>query len=439
MNKIFSTLIILIVLWSNYFLLVFITPENHTNLLKFVPTQADICIELKNDRIIKSLLYDVLFSNNISSTEIKEFNSKKSKSQFSNIGIDFSGDFVCFKEQWDKANIFGIIFYCSDDFVTNFNPESNKIYYSKNKNVGCIISVELNNPLAQQEDEKFAKYAKDLLHNYNNSEVNSFSNKFSNKQIAGLYVSNPPIEQLQNIKIEFSISDTSIIFNGHGIKNPTSNFSNNILTWHFNENKNEKLTITNFLFPDSLFYYLSSLNMEPHLNNSSTICHEFNLYQLGIENANNKIRINPYFDAIFEFNGIENYNNFLNDISPYYDSIQQNYFLGKEKMYLNKINDSIYHFGLLESPKIEPFSRKELFGIKGQLSCLTKIKGEGLIVNFLNLIPTFQNSKDFLTKIEDFQLKAEPKDDTIVIIEGEMSFHPDQSAIISIFQFLLNF
>jgi hypothetical protein len=149
----------------------------------------------------------------------------------------------------------------------------------------------------------------------------------------------------------------------------------------------------------------------------------------------------PIMDLLIEFKTNFNVSDFFEN-APFVDQIEGEFSNNQLKIagftyYINQINSTTVSIGSTKNLEIIENKKQELFSVKGNLSSVLKIKGGGMIVSFIEVVPLFKSSKELFGNVEKFDITLIKETPQKAQVNGKLIFKKGHSTLNEIIKFSL--
>lgn len=440
-KSVVTSLLLVSFLWILFFIVRFAYEESDKTNLNYIPKNAIIALKIDGKELIKSSFSSILFESQDENTirKIREFIQTQDFENKKYDGLNILSQIVVFSAPLKNGDVLGFSLNLED-------PDAFKsvIGESKNKNqfvevidnVGFIL-IALNESSISNADLStyFTKHIK------NNSQRKSNFSKTNNSAIQ-VYTKgklfgesscfNSSQINLQMLKSGFELNGDFTI-----AKSTTENIPSKILLKTSKNDFHFSSSIITSALQDSLNVQLKKLNY--NLPDFKAI--SFNYKGVSIINDDSGMHPLPHVDLLMEFKKNFDIDAFLKE-AEFVNQIDGSYFnyqlkIAGKTYYINQINNTTVSIGSTKNLETVENKTNQLFSVKGNLSSILKIEGEGMIVSFLEVVPLFKSTKELFANVHDFDITVNKESITKAKLNGKLDFKKNVSSFNEITKFIL--
>ncbi|WP_133122188.1 hypothetical protein [Brumimicrobium salinarum] len=391
---------------------------------KFLDEDINFVVSLNTEKAIKTTLIDLLYKSELSENELAYFDTDKKQTSIQNKGIAINKELIYFYDVENNATIQGFICHINDEKAFNrIKIDDKKLIKNTNGKQGILIILNKN------ADSANVKHAESVVRKAMQTTPNQFSYN-NEKPVLNVRFKGNEHTYANNVSVNLEVKDDKIIINGSGTKN--HNLLNLINEHHVfsHENERKHLHIQAGKIPNSLYKYFTIILEDLNLDLPQIIAQQLDLYGFSIENISGSTTFLPKIDWLLKFETPLNLKERMKAIESQNDRIEiidsSSFKIGSIQYYCQQISEDEIYIGVTKNPKLEKHISTSLPFIKGDPAVTLNIEGEGLIAQIVNVMPPVKNSKDFLEKIEHFEIKIVDQGEDKLGIEGEIKLYEDQ-------------
>jgi hypothetical protein len=401
--------------------------------LYHVPSEATFAMRIDGTTVLKSAAFSIILEANdpdlidVVNRQINEKRKRTGKSK--SLGIDFLSDVVVYALPFEDGQIIGYTYNLNRPDLMRKNAkrglDSNQVYVINDK-IGVVLSLSGKKRLTPSQKSKMISIAQKIAFEPSKSQLaDKLALRESNKIIQ---LSSKG--QLFGETTLFNRSDMDLVLEDHGLKMSGQLFKNLLEKRVFNQPKYT-------LKPDGMHFYTTLIPQKIQdtihkllLGNGLSLPRiqaiSANYRGATINNTDRNLIYSPNMDLLVTFEKDFDFKKALLEspalsafkLKPEGDGLSN----GINEFIFKKIDSKTY---LISSKKdVKPISTPTncLLCVKGQMDPITNIKGDKMILFFLENLPIFKTTKDFFSKTEGVKIEITNTEQNMAIVDGYFNF-----------------
>lgn len=442
-KKVIYSLLLLTIFWSSVWIVSLLNTASDNSLIKHLPSGVNTVVKVNNRQIFKRIIFDALYSSDLSKNEFDQLRFNKEDIEIPNTGISFSQNIFIFQDSWKNESITGFLFKLEDKKAfANYQINKPNSVKTFNDEVGCILLLPKN---ASQEVLRYYElYAADLLiPNKNKLKAKIALSNSDEKSLLHLFFAGSDQAYVQDLNVQAFINKSTINFEGVGLKNPTISYDS---VEHFSMVSSEKelfLEVQAGQLPDSVYGYIDILLEDIDLNIPHVVSQQLFIYGFMIDNLDGSTAFLPNFDGVFRFEKSIDIVDEIDSLSTNNSKVQRiahnKIRIGEIDYYFKQLTNKEIWIGVTKDMAINKIKGAPLPKLRGNPAAILMIEGKGIIAQFAQMLPPVQYSKKLFNDLEYFDIHTEMVSDDEIQVTGEMRFKDNKTASIELMKFLMKF
>lgn len=422
-----AILFLLAAMWLLFYLASIALRESKNTNLNFIPENCAIVISINGSLLLEEALTTVIFQRQDPEifSLIQNFSKKDTKENYRLLGINYLSEVVLFSKSIGEHTIRGVLLNLSDAraFENNFQPFllNNQALYAKS-DVGLIITqVPEANSLSLSKN-KLNLLAKNILNapaarNFEKSSITS--KKQINAWIDG--TTNSFGHSIKYANINTDIQGRSIHINGY----LECRESTKLIGPEMTALSPSGIHLSTQLIPRKMNDYVRSFlgDSIPELNGVS-----INYYGAAIS-KDSKNPLLPNADVLLQFTDLIVLSDCLAS-NPKIKTIGQDRFrYGSSEFFFHQFNDSTIYIGTTKYSTLSLTSLSEHAVLTGRIKEITKIEGEGIMLQIFRRTRIFTAFEKLIDGVTDCRVTINGPTEGHLTIDGHIQFNKNINAL----------
>lgn len=402
--------------------------ESNTNEnLHHVPEDATFAMRFDGREIAEKTLFSVfLESKDGDVLELLQEALKKdlkSDSKYRNYGIDYLSDIILFQISLGGTNVEGLLVNVSNERLFTKNLKDSENIFAVKDKVGVILTDPANRSVDRSELHRVAERIVSTEHDHKMAKffANHDSGKFIETYNKGSFFGKTSLFGQTNIL--FELQNNSLLLGGNldfnrgqgrkaselkKILQPKGlHFSSSIVPTDLSDTLNGWLKQFGVQMPE-----LSSISM--NYSGANIVNHSSGYFVVP------QIELLVECKEQFAIEDILKNEEFIN----YFDYKQGNgqIQIQNETLYFKQISPTSFYLGIEANPVFKNGKAKELMLLKGELERIMNIRGGGMMMSFLTIVPEFRAAKLLADHTQEISMRLVKINDRKAYLKGELKF-----------------
>mgnify|MGYP001034686242 FL=1 len=432
----------MVTLWVVLMIVSFTSSDQRNKLASYIPDSSKAVLNIQNRKIINRVFFDILFDENTSVQQIKEFNLDQQDFNSGSKGINLLQNIVVFQTEFDEETITGFLFELTDSssFSEFHLKKANEAKYF-NDEVGCILLASQH--LIEAKRKKLEDYAKDIISRKQSGSLAISLSEPKKDEVLSFNFIGDNQDYFKDFTMEVLLKDSSISFNGVGKKNQLVEY--NRLTDHefSSPEKNPFVEINLGETSDNIQRFIADLLSNYKVQLPIITAQQIIYYGFYIDDINGSPAFLPQFDGIFHFKDIVDFNLILDSLTANDQRVKRKdstgFSIGSVLYNVKQLApDEVAIFTSID-PAIQKVSSPPLPSLSGNPSAVLNFDGTGFIAQMARMVPPVKNARIFLEDLSTFDFGMSPGEDEQIVFKGELRFKDNKNPTLEIINFLMKF
>lgn len=401
--------------------------------LHHVPTQATFAMRIDGTSLLKASAFSIILEANdkelIEAINVQIDEKRKRKGPSKSLGIDYLSDLVVYTLPFEEGQIIGFTYNLSRPDLMRKNASHtlniNEVY-AINENIGVVLKYNGKTRLSPERRSKMIRLAEKiafeplkntLTENISIREANKIIQLSSKGQMFG------ETTLFNRADVDLVLSDKGLTISGELYKNQLNKRAFHPANYSL---KPDGLHLYTTLIPqkvqDTIYNFLSTNGLIiPKIHAIS-----INYRGSTINNTDRNLIYSPDIDFLitfetdFDFKKAVSQSSILTSVKlkPTVEGLTN----GIRNFIFKRIDSKTYLISSKNALIPEIKASNCLFCIAGKLDALTTIKGDKMILFFLENLPIFKTTKDFFAKTEGLKIEISNSKKNMASINGQFNF-----------------
>jgi len=411
-----QTVFILGVIWTIFFFATAVYNKLDNNNLNHIPSNAYFLIQIDASQLLKESIEGLLVTEDNEIVQLlKDLQSEGTDSEGKKTGIALNTDVLLFTLEEDNQNFYGVLFNLT-------SQQDFRDYFKGNKQKGVASNDEVGMVLSSSETESNLEAFAEKIFNGKHATID-----FKTTQEAITIWTKNTDKTFERLDVK--IKEEKIHFSGeisnqlkhkksiHGLKPSGFHATTSIVPNQFNDSIRKR-------FGDSI----------PRISGIS-------INYFGTEIIEEpEFLIAPEADFLIQFESAINLEYYMNAFHKrlIVDSISGNTcFYGPKSYFSKQISENTIYLGVHAYDSTNLVIQNSIVHLTGTASNLTQIDGGGFFKRILEIIPSYNASKQFTEHIETFEISLKEKNAKTITVSGDILFKEGEYAAVEFLRLLL--
>ncbi|MFA7273995.1 MAG: hypothetical protein WC044_09005 [Crocinitomicaceae bacterium] len=423
----------LLVVWCLYFAGREFLIEKPIENLSHLPSDATFAMRIDGSGVLKSTLFSVILEANdpqvIDAINFQINEKRKSKGPSKSLGIDYLSDVLVYLAPFENGQILGINYNLKRPDLMRKNAKialSKNQVFAINDHLGVVLTFQGKTELSPKERVALLQLAEqiafeptkgDLADKLGHTEGNKFIQLSSKGQLFG------ETTLFNRSDLNLSLAEHSLKIDGELLKN---RLEKRVFSIPDKNLQPSGLHFYTTLIPEKIQDSIHQLLLTKHLILPRIKSIAINYRGSNIHNSDHGLIYSPDMDFYITFNQETDLRSLLKNSElldeyrfTWNSDVLDN---GVQKYYVQKTDANSYLFSTRKNTKLVTNVPKSLLSLSGDLTSLTKISGDKMILFFLENLPIFNSTKDFFERTTGVQIQISDREENMASIQGQFEF-----------------